>query len=195
MRRLAPILLLALAAQACSDLEVPPPVLQSVQPDAVPNASDAVLAVLGQDFYAEVTVDFDDPSQSSVNVAFSLELVHPNGRRFPLSGVTLVSSGELEGTLAASAPAQTYSLSLVDPRGRTATLPAALQVYKGDCISNPPDCETGNPCTVNDYCQGHRCREGTPLPDGTPCQLICQSATPVEICLGGVCTPPLAGCP
>jgi hypothetical protein len=193
MRRPAPILLLALAAQACSDLNVPPPVLGSVEPSAVPNAPDADLAVLGDNFYADVTFDFDHPDQSRVSAAFGLELVHPNGRRFPLSGVTLLSAGQLAGTLPAGAPPQTYDLWLVDPRGQVAVLRDALQVYQGDCSVNGSPCLDGNTCTFGDTCQGRYCQAGTPVPDGTACQLVC--ASPVETCQAGECTPPPGGCP
>ena len=193
MKRLASILFLALAVQACTCLDLPPPALYSVEPPAVPKAVDSALAVLGDNFFADATVDFDDPSQSQVNATFSLELVHPDGRRFPLSGVTLVSDVVITGTLPAGAPQQTYAMSLVDPRGQTATLANAVQVYEGDCSNNGSPCNSGNPCTVNDTCQGHRCQDGTALADGTPCQLVC--ATPVETCQAGVCTPPPGGCP
>lgn len=193
MRRPAHLLLLALAVQSCTCLDLPAPVLSSVDPSAAPNAQNAALTVLGENFFAEVSVDFDRPDQSSVDATFLLELVHPDGRRFPLEGVTLISDAELQATLGAGLSPQTYGLLLVDPRGRTALLPDALQVYQGDCAQNGSPCSTGNPCTTGDICQGRRCLPGTPLVDGTPCQLVCP--TPVETCQAGVCTLPAGGCP
>jgi hypothetical protein len=193
MRRPAPILLLALAAQSCTSLDVPAPLISSVDPSAVPNASSVGLTVLGANFFAEVAVDFDHPRQSRVDAAFELEILHPDGRRFALSGATLISEGEILATVPAGLPPQTYDLLLTDPRGRMALFHDALQVYQGDCSTNGAPCISGNPCTVSDTCQGRRCEPGTPLPDGTECQLVC--ASPVETCQAGVCTPPPGGCP
>lgn len=193
MRRPAHLLPLALAVQACTCLDLPAPVLSSVDPSAAPNAQTTSLAVLGEHFFAEISVDFDHPDRSKVDATFDLELVHPDGRRFPLGAVTLVSDAELQATLQAGLSPQTYDLLLVDPRGRTARLADALQVYQGDCAINGSPCVSGNPCTSGDTCQGHRCLPGTPLADGTPCQLVCP--TPVETCQAGACTPPAGGCP
>lgn len=193
MRRPAPILLLALTAQSCTWLDLPGPVLASVEPAAVPNALDVDLVVRGEHFHPLVTVDFDDPGRSRTDGTFDLALVHPDGRRFPLSGVAATSPTELRATLPGGFSPQTYDLSLVDPRGRTAVLPAALQIFQGDCSVNGAPCSSGNPCTVGDTCQGRHCQPGTPLPDGTPCQLAC--AAPVETCQAGTCTPPPGGCP
>jgi hypothetical protein len=193
MRRPAQLLFLALSAQSCTCLDLPAPVLSSVDPSAAPNAQSTALTVLGEHFFAEVSVDFDRPGQSRVDATFGLELVHPDGRRFPLTGVTLFSDAQLQATLPAGLSPQTYDLFLVDPRGRSALLPDALQVYQGDCADNGSPCSTGNPCTTGDFCQGHRCLPGTPLANGTPCQLVC--ATLVEACQAGVCTPPAGGCP
>ncbi len=193
MRRPAPILLLALA-QACTCQDLPAPVLSTVDPPAAPNAVTTPIDVRGANFFADLTVDFDDPGQSAVNANFALELVHPDGRQFPLTGVTLVSEEELTASLPAGLLSpQTYDLLLIDPRGQTARLPNAIQVYQGDCSTNGSPCDSGNPCTVGDTCQGRRCQPGTPLADGTPCQLVCP--TPVETCQAGVCTPPASGCP
>ncbi len=193
MRRPVPILLLALAAARCTSLDLPRPALLAVDPPAAPNASSTALTVTGQNFAADLRIDFDDPGQSSVDVAFDLELLHPSGTRFPLGNVTLVSSTEILATVPAGLTPQTYDLLLTDPRGQIALLSSALQIFQGDCSSNGAPCVSGNPCTVNDTCQGHKCQAGTPLADGTPCQLRCTTA--VETCQGGVCTPPPGGCP
>ena len=74
-----------------------------------------------------------------------------------------------------------------------AVLRDALQVYQGDCSTDEAPCLDGNLCTAGDTCQGRRCQPGTPLPDGTACQLVC--ASPVETCQAGECTPPPGGCP
>ena len=193
MTRPAPILLLALGAQSCTCLDLPAPVLSSVDPAAAPNGLDTPLTVLGANFFADVTVDFDDPGQSRVDTTFDLEVIHPDGRRLPLANVALVSEQEIRAVLPAGASPQTYDLWLVDPRGQGARLRDALQVYQGDCSVNGSPCDSGNPCTTGDTCQGRRCQAGAPVPDGTACQLAC--ATPVETCQAGVCTPPPGGCP
>jgi hypothetical protein len=191
MRLPPPPLLLALAA-SCTSQDLPPPVVSAVDPPAVPNASSSAVTVLGRNFAAEVTVDFDDPGQSQVDAVFDLTIVHPNGRRFLLEDVTLVSSTEILATVPAGLSPQTYDLLLVDPRGGAAVLPDALQIYQGDCTKDDNLCASGNPCTINDYCQGHRC-VGTAVADGTPCQLVC--TVPVETCQAGACTLPPGGCP
>ena len=193
MRRPAPILLLALAAQSCTSLDVPAPLISSVDPSAVPNASSAGLTVVGANFFAVVAVDFDDPLQSRVDATFDLTLLHPDGRRLPLTGATLISESQILATVPAGFTPQTYDLLLADPRGRVAVLRDALQVYQGDCSTDGAPCLDGNLCTAGDTCQGRRCQPGTPLPDGTACQLVC--ASPVETCQAGECTPPPGGCP
>lgn len=191
MRRPPPLLLLALAA-SCTSSDLPPPVVSAVDPPAVPNASSSAVTVLGRNFAAEVTVDFDDPGQSQVDAVFDLTIVHPDGRRFSLQNVSLVSSTQILATVPASLSPQTYDLLLVDPRGGAAVLPDALQIYQGDCTKDDySPCVSGNPCTTVDTCLGHKC-VGTAVADGTPCQLVCAAG---ETCQAGVCTLPPGGCP
>lgn len=192
MRRPAPILLLALAAQSCN-LELPAPVLSSVDPSAVSNSGNAPVTVHGANFFAWVSADFDAPGQSLVNAAFYLAVIHPDGRIFPLTGVTLVSENAISAVVPSVLSPQTYSLFLSDPRSRTAFLPGALQIFQGDCATNGVSCLSGNPCSITDTCQGHKCIQVTSYPDDTPCQLVCPTPGR-ETCQGGVCTVLPGGC-
>ncbi|HET6922368.1 MAG TPA: PKD domain-containing protein, partial [Anaeromyxobacteraceae bacterium] len=129
MRRPAPILLLSLAASACTCLEVPAPMVTSVEPAVAPTDADTALVVRGANFLPAVKADLDDPGRSRVSWAFALELVGPSGERVALAGPTLVSEAEIDATLPAGAPATTYDLHLVDPGGGVAILIRAIRVY------------------------------------------------------------------
>ncbi len=212
MRRPAPILLLALAAPACTCQKPAAPVVTAVEPAEAPNDGDTALVVRGAHFLPAVKADLDDPRRSGVDAAFALDLVGLNGERVTLASPTLVSEGEIQAALPAGASPGTYDLHLVDPRGRAAALAAAVLVYVPDCTGDGAPCDDGSPCTVGDFCQGRRCRPGTlvtcqaldachlagtcdpgsglcsnpPAPDGTGCTDgdLC---TQVDGCQGGAC--------
>jgi hypothetical protein len=212
MRRPAPILLLALAAAACTCQEPPAPVVTAVEPGEAANDVDTDLVIRGAHFLPAVKADLDDPGRSQVNAAFALELVHPDSRRFGLVDPFLVSEVEIRARLPAGASPKIYDLHLADPRGRTAFLPNALLVFAPDCASAGDPCDDGNPCTEGDFCQGRRCRPGTavtcqaldachlagtcdpgsglcsnpPAPDGAGCNDGNQ-CTQVDACQGGAC--------
>ncbi len=220
MTRSATILLLALAAAACTCQELPAPVVTAVEPAEAPNDVDTVLTVRGAHFLPAVKADMDAPGRTQVSDAFALALVGPDGTPVALAAVTLVSEVEIRATLPAGASPVAYDLRLVDPRGRVAALASALLVYVPSC-SNPPapdgtPCNDGNRCTRVDTCQGgacfgsspvacgdlDACHPGTcdpgtglcsnpPAPDGTPCRSTCLAG---EACLAGACVAPPTGC-
>lgn len=129
MTRPVAILLLSLAASACTCQEPPVPVVTSVEPALAANAVDTALVIRGANFLPSVKANLDDPGRSQVSSTFALELVGSNDERVTLAGPTLVSEVEIRATLLAGAPPKFYDLHLVDPGGRVAVLVRAIRVY------------------------------------------------------------------
>jgi hypothetical protein len=217
MRSARPIALaiLAAAASGCTCSTAPGPEILAVYPSETPDHLDATLRIVGTGFAAEVRADFDDPGGSQVDGTFRAALVAGEAR-IELGGVALVSGEEIRATLPSGAALGTYDLEVLDPRGRTALLPGALEVFEAECLENGAPCEDADLCTAGDECLGFRCRPGEPVTctptdachvaacdpdtgcseqpaeDGTPCSV---SGCPAgDSCQGGVCTPVPGGC-
>ena len=68
------ILCLALLGAACGPSELEPPTIAGVTPAEVPDDVPTAVVVLGTHFSPKVQLDFDDPTLSTVDASFLLEL-------------------------------------------------------------------------------------------------------------------------
>ncbi len=146
------------AGPACTERRPPPPVITAVDPEVAPGDVATPLRVLGQNFLARVTVDFDSPANSTLDTGFALWLA--SGQvRVPLENVRLVSDRELAAAFPAGAAAPgTYDLELRDPRGAWATLRGAFQVLLWDCFAQPDGTPCGSAsCIAGGTCQASAC--------------------------------------
>lgn len=123
-------LLLALAASACTWGGAERPGVLAIDPARAANDLDVELTISGSGFEPEVRADFDRPGRSPVDSGFTVTLVS-GPTRIALSGVSLVSSGELRGTLVAGGATGTYDVEVRDPRGRVGTLPDGFRLHAG----------------------------------------------------------------
>ncbi len=215
----SPVTALAAAlAAACTCATPPYPVVTSIDPARAPADQDSALTIRGEGFAARVQADLDSPAESEVDAGFEIALRRGEAR-LPLADVVFVSGEELRATLQAGASAPGfYDVEVVDPRGRRASLAAALDVYaNAGCEVDGAVCDDGDACTQTDLCAAGACTGGNPVacpptpvcrvsstcdpttgqcsvpalvPDGTPCDDGDPCTNPDE-CAGGVCSGPL----
>jgi hypothetical protein len=183
--RSTPALLLPLLwLAACTCLGTPAPVLGSIEPTRTRTDIFTALAIRGENFRAQVKVDFDSPGDSEVNGAFELWLV-AGDVRVPLAEVSLVSDTELSAQyLGLAADPGVYDLELLDPRGRRALLPKAFTITNSGCRGEKDGtpCVDGDRCTSGETCQGGLCRNPTSVvtcasPDDCIIHASCKRST------------------
>ena len=91
------------------------PVVTSLSPALISNASPRLLTIRGSNFQPGATVD--------------LEAIKPGA-------VTYVNSSTLTVLVAAGVPVGTYTLTVTNPDGLSASLPAALAVGSGPVMEH-----------------------------------------------------------
>lgn len=195
--------LLVAVAEGCSWGEPPAFTVTGVGPPSAVSGEATILTVTVAGLTAATIVDFDDPALSEVCDHHRVELHVPGGEAVELEDVVRVSETELRGRVGADAPRYTYfDVTVVDPGGRAASLPAAFQIVK--CSAPNMACDDLEPCTYDgdvydpqlpgspaDQCVGvDYCAGPLHFDDGTACQFACTRGGSVEgSCLAGRCVP------
>lgn len=176
----ATVAMLLLAVAGC-DRMPPPPRVTGVEPGLVRADADTTVAVLGEHFVPRLRASFDAPSASAVDAGFAIALISA-GARVPLADVAWVDETRVTGRLPAGAALPgVHDLELTDPRGRRATLPAAVTVLVSSCSgwTDGTPCEDGDACTGGDTCQGGTCQPGAWICPGiNTAPLACLTVTP-----------------
>lgn len=114
-------LVAALALIGCSPRAEPQ--LVAITPSWTPVGQAVEVMVDGANFRRALSVDADKPSSSAVNDLFALTLGD-----VPLEAVQYLDGARLSARVPATLPAGVYTLTVTDPRLRTATLPDAFVV-------------------------------------------------------------------
>lgn len=107
-----------------------PPLLTSVTPDRGPSNRAVTLTITGERLGARLFTDFSRKQGSALDSTWSAKL----GREV-LTDVGLNDDGTLHATVPAGLSPGPYELSVVDPSGRTLTLPDAYRVLSIDTLS------------------------------------------------------------
>ena len=177
MRRLALCTLLGLWSCGSSSA---PPVLARVTPGLVEDAVDSPLLLEGSHLEPAVTLDFDHPSHSGLDLGFRAFLSGP--ATVALTGVTWLDAGLVAAVVPAHAPLGRYDVHLVDPRDAGAVLASALEV-RASCPVTYLDQDGdgfGAPDSGQRSCAEGRVAAGTDCNDADP--LTHPGAT--EVCNG-----------
>lgn len=165
----------ALLAGGCGDRPPPPPTLTGITPAAVHVAAATPVELQGDGFRLRVRIDLDAPERSEPNGAFAATL-RRDAEQVPLDAVSFIDSTRLSAVIPPTAAPGRYSVSVVDPWGRTARLEGALLVG-AECIA-AGDCDDGLTCTADACVEGvcaHVPLDGTCAIDGA-----CYAAGDVE---------------
>ncbi len=181
---------------ACARDAGPAPTLTQVAPNTGELTAATAVRVLGEGFQPLVRVDLDDAEQVQVQDVFRLELQRTE-QRHPIGNVVRVSANELMAEVPAGLPAGSYSLRLVDPRGREAFLATAFTVLATRC--GPSACVIDRACVAAGTLRpGNTCEACVPtvatnrwtvVPDGSPC-VDGDDCSQGETCSAGVCGAP-----
>jgi cysteine-rich repeat protein len=171
MRRLLGVMIVASGAlAACHDELPPPPTGLAIQPTEGPNDRSTKVTISGDFVYALVSVNLDDPSQSTIDNTLSAKLGD-----FSLTNVALAKSGGITATVPGiGMPAGAYDLTVIDADGRTALLGSAFRVF-----SVPVGCNDDRDCPMPATCGdgklgiGEECDDGNTR-SGDGCGPTCQ---------------------
>lgn len=117
---------------SCTLHGLPPLELHGVEPQRVSNAAAAELLITGDGFWP-AAADLDDADGSGEETAF-LATLHGSNGEVVLQDVVREDRHALRAVLEAGVPPGRWSLRVVDPRGRDAYLPDALEVLS-DCTA------------------------------------------------------------
>ena len=133
IRRPAGLLLLALAA-ACGDGDAPKaPIPLSVTPSQAPGTAPVPVEIAGVGFTADVQTDYGDGSGSTMDARFQARLLPwDGGAAVDLAPVAMTPRRTLTGTVPAGLAPGHFDLVVVDPGGRSGTLPDAYRVVSAD---------------------------------------------------------------
>ncbi len=118
-----PALLLGL--QACAP-SLPDPEVGSVSPNWAYNGEEEQIRIFGEHFYPHVEVDVREEG-ARYDRQFQVEL-ELGQDRYPLSGVEMVSYGELLAWVPVGIPPDVYTLAVTSPLGAEARLPGSFSV-------------------------------------------------------------------
>jgi hypothetical protein len=143
---------------SCTLDGLPPLVVDEVSPDTVMNDAPAMLRISGGGFWEKGRADLDAAGASANGDGFRISL-HGSAGEIALSEVRRHDEHTLYATLAAGVAPGRWSLEVVDPRGRHASLANALDVVAHCTID--ADCEDGDPCTTSERCTAEGCKAGS----------------------------------
>ncbi len=173
--------LVAVVVCAGCENRIPAFSVTSIDPMRVPDNAATPVTIQGAQFEPWVQANFDSPGASAVDAAFAAS-VSQGGPAVALGAVRLVDAQHLSAIVPSGLALGVYDLSVVDPRGRSATLSRGLTVYSGSCPVDGGACNDGDPCTMNDVCVAGICR-------GTPYACVASQCQASSVCDGtGACT-------
>lgn len=124
------LLALALVLAACPKAP-DAPVLTGVAPDRGPSDRPVSITITGERLGARLFTDFSRKQGSALDATYTARL-----GRDALADVALADDGTLRATVPAGLTPGTYSLTVVDPAGRTLTLSDAYRVLSIDTLSS-----------------------------------------------------------
>jgi len=170
---------------SCSGSEPDAPGPTLVKPGEGVNTSPSPITIYGTGFNPLVRVDYDDKQHSTVSTAFS---AHLGPHR--LQQVTYLDETRLAALVPAGLPPGSYSLTVIDPRGRRGALDDAFAVQRGFSDGGPDSPEIGPDATADAATDGPRADQlSGDLPKG---DLVGPSETapgPVVATFAGTGTP------
>ncbi len=110
--------------------------ITSIDPAEFPVGEGATIAIFGRNFLPGLRADYEDPSKSSVDGAFRVRLDREDVS-IELPSVVAIDATRLEATVPANAQAGTWSVTVVDPRGREDSLEDALRIVSKVATPTP----------------------------------------------------------
>ncbi len=131
----ARVAVVAALLAACEE-GAPIPAVKHVFPAAAYSDRDLRVTITGGGFVPSYRIDSASGTRIAVDRGFSGTVGHP-GATFSLRDLAWRGPTELSATIPAGLPPGAYAIKLVDPRGRTANLPAAFTALGPDAA--PPD--------------------------------------------------------
>ena len=141
MLRMVPVVVggLLLTLMPGCDADVPRPVLIQMSPSSTIPAQEIPVTITGENFRVAVRSSLDGESGGVVDDTFAAQL-----GAMPLDSVVLVDETTLRATVPAGMDPGEYPLSITDPNGQVAELPAAFVVCgrsQADDCWLLPECE------------------------------------------------------
>ncbi len=109
-------------------VQLPDPVLQSVEPDRGWNGEETVLNVQGGNFYPEVEINANRRGEADFDRGFQAFLRSEIHGQIALDGVSAVDYENLRAVVQPGLESGLYDLVVVSPTGREAVLPASYTV-------------------------------------------------------------------
>lgn len=133
------------------------PEIVEVDPSVIANDAPRAIEVIGRHLSARIEANLDSPSSSTVDTRFVATISGP--QTAALQSAFLSSADRVSAVVPAGLTPGSYALTLVDGRGRAASLTSALRIVFPECTVDS-DCDDGDPCTTHESCVAHVCKVG-----------------------------------